>query len=601
MKKKSFTLLVLLIVMLSNPSFAQTHKSLKGIEKDLDKILEVTKAPGFAVAIVKGNKVLYAKGFGYQDLENKIPMNQNTLMAIGSSSKAFTSAILGQLRHQGKLSFKDSPSKYIKELKFHNNELNNGVNIRDLMTHQTGIPRHDFSWYLFPSYNRDSLIQRIQYHESFTGLRQQWYYNNFMFLVQGVIAERITNKSWEQNVRERFFKPLGMHRSNLSIKELEKSSNAAIGYYLHNDSISRKLDYYRIAGMAPAGSINSSVKEMTNWLKLWINNGKYNREQILPETYVQEAISSQAVVSNKLPKKENPDMFMLNYGYAWFISAYKGHYKVEHGGNIDGFSASVALYPTVSLGVVVLANQDGSAVPFLVSNTVADRLLNVKRNDWAKYYLKQKKKQEEATAAEKQSKTQQVKNTTPSHALTSYKGNYVHPGYGKFNISLKKDSLFANYKRIKFYLKHLHYNVFEAFEVSKYGIDTTDPYWKFNFTTNNAGEIATVKMNIELELDTPIEFKRVPKIIELELSELKIYEGEYDLAGTNIKVYTKEDKGLYLFISGQPEYQLMASEKNSFIIKDLEGYKVQFTNADNGNISELILIQPNGTFKAKKK
>jgi CubicO group peptidase (beta-lactamase class C family) len=575
MRLKSALLLVLLAFSLINLSFGQTDKSLEGIEKDFEKILKVTKAPGFAIAIVKGNKILYAKGFGYRDLENKVLMDENTLLAIGSSSKAFTSAVLGQLRDEGKLTFDDSPIKYVKELKFYNDELNNGINIRDLMSHQTGIPRHDYSWYLFPTYNKDSLIQRIQYQEPFTGLRQKWYYNNFMFLVQGVIAERITGKSWEENVRERFFKPLGMERSNLSIKELEESSNIAIGYELYKDSVVRKMDYYRIAGMAPAGSINSSVKEMSNWLKVWINNGKFNEEQIIPETYIKEAMSSQAVITSALPNKDNPDMFLANYGYGWKISSYKGHYRVEHGGNIDGFSASVAFYPSDSIGIVVLANQNGSSVPSLVRNTVSDRLLNEKRIDWANYYLEQKKKQKEASeGSEEESASQQAKNTTPSHTLASYNGEYFHPGYGRFTISLKGDSLFANLKRTKFYLKHVHYDIFEPFEVTEYGIGTTATgSLKLNFSTNNAGEIASVRMKIEPALDQPIEFKREPETLRLELSELKVFEGEYEISGMVIKVYTKDDNGLYMFVPGQPEYQLLALGKNLFIVKDLEGYQ----------------------------
>ena len=322
MKKYAIVLLAFFTI---SCAFGQVDKRLKGIEKEFNKILKATKAPGFAVAIVEGDKVIYSKGFGYRDYENEIPMDANTLLAIGSSSKAFTCSILGQLRQEEKISFNDSPIKYIPELRFYNEDLNSRIIIQDLMSHQTGIPRHDFSWYLFPTYSKDSLIQRIQYHEPFTGLRQQWHYNNFMFLTLGVIAERITGKSWEDNIRERFFQPLGMKRSNVSIEELEKSSNAAVGYELKKDSIISKMDYYRIAGMSPAGSINSSVNEMSNWLITWINKGKFKGEQILPEYYVTEAMSSQAVINASLPRKDFPDLHLANYGYGWVISSYRGH------------------------------------------------------------------------------------------------------------------------------------------------------------------------------------------------------------------------------------------------------------------------------------
>ena len=238
--------------LLISSVISQTDKRLEGLEKKLNKILEETHAAGFAVAVVEKDKIIYAKGFGYRDYENKIPADANTLFAIGSSTKAFTSSILGQLRHEDKLSFDDSLIKYIIELKFYNDDMNNNIIIKDLMRHSTGLPRHDGSWYLFPTFDKDSLLQRIEFQEPFTGIRQQWYYNNFMFLAQGVISERITGKSWEDNIRERFFKPLGMTRSNVTIEELEKSSNATIGYQTEEDNSNIKMYYYKIAGMRPA-------------------------------------------------------------------------------------------------------------------------------------------------------------------------------------------------------------------------------------------------------------------------------------------------------------------------------------------------------------
>ena len=125
---------------------------------------------------------------------------------------------IGQLRNEDKISFDDSPIKYLPELRFYNDEMNDQIIIKDLMSHRTGLPRHDYSWYLFPTFDKDSLIARIQYQKPFAGVREQYYYNNFMFVVQGVIAERITGKTWEDNIRERFLKPLNMKRTNLTIE-----------------------------------------------------------------------------------------------------------------------------------------------------------------------------------------------------------------------------------------------------------------------------------------------------------------------------------------------------------------------------------------------
>lgn len=596
-------LIILFTIISISSVLAQQDERLIGLEKELNEILEVTKTPGFTVAIVEGKKIIYAKGFGYRDFENKISADANTLYAIGSSSKAFTSSILGQLRQEDKISFEESPIKYIPDLKFYNDEMNNNIIIKDLMSHRTGLPRHDYSWYLFPSNNKDSLLLRVEYQEPFIGVREQWYYNNFMFLAQGVIAERITDESWEENIKNRFFEPLDMTRSNVSIEELEKSSNAAIGYELKKDSIISRMDYYHIAGMSPAGSINSSVNEMSNWLITWINKGKFKGKQILPEAYINEAISSQMVIGAGLPDKEFPDMHLSNYGYAWFLSSYRGHYRVQHGGNIDGFSANVAFFPSDSIGVVVLTNQNGSAVPSLVRNTVADRMLKTQKTDWSKRFterkLKAKKEEDEAKTETTSSK---IENTNPSHILPNYIGKYSNPGYGEFNISNQNDSLFANFKLKTLYLKHVHYDIFEPFEVTKTGIDTTDngPL-RLNFITNDGGEISLVKMKVEGALDHPIEFKHKPNVIDVDKATLERYVGDYELSGTVIKVYIKNKNKLYVFVAGQPEYELLATDKHKFSFKTLEGFKVEFVESDGKSINEIKLIQPNGTFKATRK
>lgn len=599
MKNLVLTLLTALSISFVS---AQNDQRLKGLDKELNTILEVTKAAGFGVAVVEGDKIVYAKGFGYRDYENKIPADANTLFAIGSSSKAFTSAILGQLRNEDELSFDDSPIKYIPELKFYNDEMNNNIDIRDLMSHRTGLPRHDYSWYLFPSYDKDSLIQRVLHHEPFTGVRQQWYYNNFMFLAQGVIAERITNKSWEDNIKERFFKPLNMNRSNVSIDELEKSSNAAFGYNLKNDSIINKMDYYHIAGMSPAGSINSSVNEMSNWLITWINKGKFKDQEVLPAAYVNEAMSSQMVISAALPDEEFPEMHLANYGYGWMISSYRGHYRVEHGGNIDGFSASVAFYPSDSLGIVVLANQNGSAVPGIVRNTLADRMLKTERTDWGNRFKEnQEKAKKEQNEAREEMTSGKVENTRPSHVLQDYSGKYSHSGYGEFDISIENDSLFANFPLKKFYLRHYHYDIYEPFEVTKTGIDTTDTgALRLNFVTSDAGDISHLKFKVEATLD-PLEFKHTPNIIEVDKETLETYIGEYELAGTVISVYIKNENTLFLSVPGQPEYELLATGKHKFSFKIIDGFKVEFVESDDKSVNEIIMIQPHGTFKAARK
>ncbi|WP_194973433.1 serine hydrolase [Aquiflexum lacus] len=599
--------LSLLIFLVSLTSIAQKQKAdnrFEGLDSELNKVLETWNAAGFAVSVVEKDKIIYSKGFGYRDYENKIPVTPNTLFAIGSSSKAFTSGLLGVLREEGKLSFDDSPIKHIPELRFFNNEMNNLISIKDIMTHRTGLPRHDLSWYFFTTQSRDSLMQRIQYQEPFAKPREQWYYNNFMFLTQGVIAERISGKPWEDIVQEKFFDPLEMKTSNAVITGLKNGKDASFGYEVKNDSIIKKMDYYDIAAMGPAGSINSSVNEMSNWLIAWINGGKFKDNQILPEAYVKEAMSPQMIMANSIPDKEFPDMHISTYGYGWMVSSYKGHYRVEHGGNINGFSANAAFFPMDSIGIVVLSNQNGSPIPGIVRNIISDRLLKVDKTDWNKI---QKEKADEAkkqaAANQAQSSSIQKKGTKTSHLLAEFTGEYSHPGYGMVNIQLERDSLFANTPYQKVWLKHFHYNIFSLVGIENGKVDTTTVSpMQFNFRINNLGEIASLSFKAEPMVDA-IEFKRKPKEIELDKETLEKYTGDYDLGGQVAKFYLKEGNvnTLFLFVAGQPEYDLLPIGKNKFALKVAEGYTIVFTEDESGKIIEAVFNQPNGVFVAKRK
>ncbi|MGV3528494.1 MAG: serine hydrolase [Flavisolibacter sp.] len=598
MKKYLFTALV--STLFFSAIAQQNDKRITALEPQLQQILKDWNAPGFAVAVVQKNKVIYAKGFGYRDVEKKLPVTPNTLFAIGSCTKAFTASLIGLLDKEKKVELDKPVHNYLPQLSFYNDALTDQVTLRDMMTHRTGLPRHDLSWYFFDTPSRDSLLQRIRYMEPSAGLRNTWQYNNWMFMLQGMVVEKITGKSWEQNVSEKIFQPLGMSRSNFSVKQLAADADAATGYGLKFDSILQKLPYYNISGMGPAGSINSSVNEMANWLNTWIHAGKFNDREILPEPFARTAMSSQMVIAPAVPDSANPDIYFANYGLGWFLSSYRGHYRVEHGGNIDGFSASTAFYPTDSIGIVVLTNQNGSTVPSIVRNIITDRLLNLPYKDWSKQ-LKQSR--DKAKAAEKAAiataTDQRKKGTTPSHSMKDYEGLYSNPGYGTIDVYLKNDSLFARTGSKTVWLRHYHYDIFEPLMVEEDGIDTSGAPMKFQFEMDVNGDIHSLASAFEPSLK-PLEFVKKAKEVQVGAGELEKYVGEYELPGVVAKVYTKGNT-LYLFVPGQPEYELAANGDDKFSLKILSGYSLQFHPGENGRIQAVSFIQPNGTFKAVKK
>jgi CubicO group peptidase (beta-lactamase class C family) len=600
---------IILCCIITLSAFAQKsnnqirNKRFDGLDTAFARILKDWHAAGFAVAVVEKNKIIYEKGFGYRNIENKLPVTPNTLFAIGSCTKAFTASLIGLLQKDGKVDIDKPVELYMPGLKFFNDPMNNTITLRDMMSHRTGLPRHDFSWYFFSSGSRDSIMRRIQYQEPTAPVRDKYQYNNFMFTAQGAIAEKFTNKSWEDNVRDNFFKPLDMVNSNFTIKDWSAYNEPATGYLVKNDSIIKKINYYNIAAMGPAGAINSSVHEMANWVIAWINGGKYNGKEILPAAYVAQAMSPQVISGPGLPTKEKPDIFFSAYGFGWGLSSYKGHYRVEHGGNIDGFSANTSFFPTDSIGIIVLTNQNGSSVPGIIRNLIADRLLNEKYFDWNSDIKKQVEKNKAIQAEGKKTALSNRKlNTVPTHPLKDYTGTYNHPGYGNFDVYLNKDSLFAKGSENVVWLRHYHYNVFDIFNKDvKEGIDTSDgagPF-KIQFQMNASGDIESLTIPFEAGLK-PIYFTKQLKVKDIKVSDLQKYSGEYDLTGLTVKLYVK-DKTLCALVPGQPEYQLIPVDKDKFALGKLPGYYIQFSLDEKNIVTGATFMQPNGNFKAAKK
>ncbi len=573
-----------------------------GLDTVFARVLKDWKAPGFAVAVVEKNKIIYSKGFGFKNLETKAPVTEHTQFAIGSCTKAFTSALLGMLVKEGKVDLDKPVKTYLPALNFFNNDMNNNVTLRDMMSHRTGVSRYDYSWYFFPTRSRDTLMQRMQYMEPSEPLRRKWQYNNFMFMLQGLVTEKLTNKSWEDNIREKIFAPLGMNNSNVSLAEWVKADDLAAGYGLRSNGESFKREYYDIRGMAPAGSINSSVNDMTKWLMLWIHGGKFQGKEVLPAAYALDAMSSQMVVSGAFPSKERPDVFMSNYGLGWSLNSYRGHYRVEHGGNIDGFSANTSFFPSDSIGIVVLCNQDGSAVPSIVRNIISDRLLGVPFRDWqTQAFSADTAAKAKAKAAAKTNPGTRKRGTSPSHKIQDYQGIYTAAGKEQFEVVAERDSLFLLAPAEKLYLRHHHYDIFDLWDKNDLteNDSTNITGLKITFRMDESGDIATASLPLEGPVK-PIVFTKGPKAKPMSKDSLARYVGDYSLSGATVKVYVKGENTLYVFVPGQPEYELIPTDKDKFAIKILPAYKVEFSGNAKGEISELVFIQPNGTFKATR-
>jgi len=599
-----FCLTTSLSVMAQKKATTPADSRLQGLDAELQKVLADWKAAGFAVAVIEKDKIVYAKGFGVKDIKTREPVTENTLFAIGSCTKAFTATLVGMQVAEGKLSYDEPVRKYLPSLEFYNSDMNNLITLRDMMSHKTGLPRHDLSWYLNQSEDRDSLIQRIKFMEPTYRPKEKYQYNNFMFLAQGVVVEKLTGQSWEQNMRDKLFKPLGMTRSNMPYSSLKNDSNLASPHEYKNDSTLKILPHYNIAGMGPAGAVYSSVTEMSQWVQAWIYGGKYNGVQVIPANHYKEAISAQSVSGGGVPDKLHPDISGSNYGFAWSLATYRGHYRVEHGGAIDGFIASTCFFPTDSIGIIVLSNQGLRQIPTIVRNIISDRMLKLAATNWNKELLDTRAKaaKEEAEQKGKITSSRHI-NAKMSHNLSAYEGIYNHPGYGNIDVYVKNDSLFAGTAKQTMWLGHWHYDLFYPYFVEAgEKIDTSEKgEISFRFNTDLAGDIQSLN-GYGMEAPTiALEFKKTPRAKPLTKEVLEGYTGEYEFSGVTARVYITGENTLTIEVPGQPPYELIPVGNHKFSFKAVQGFHTQFDKKEGEPASALTFIQPQGNFKAIRK
>ena len=588
-----------LFLVLTLQSFTQppTDPRLKGLDTFALRLLKEWNAPGVTIAVVEKNKVIYTGGFGYRDYEKKLPVTENTLFAIGSCTKAFTASILGMLEKEGKVSIDKPVRDYLPELVFKNDYTNKHATLRDMMCHRTGLPRHDYSWYGSTA-SRNELLERVRYQEPTFELREKYQYNNFMFMAQGIVIEKLTGKSWEDNMREKIFKPLGMNNTNMSVIDMEKATDRSLAYSSADNKI-KAIPYRNIDAIGPAGSINSCAKDMANWLITWINDGKFNGKEIIPAGYRTQAITAQIATGGGLPGAENPDIHMTGYGLGWGMNSYRGHYRVEHSGGIDGFITLTLFFPSDSIGIFVVTNQIGPAAA--IRNFIADRMLKLSYRPWGKTALADKLKAD--SAAKKTPNTDSINRkagTKYSHTITDYAGEFENKGYGVIKIFREKDTTWVDYneagKRTKSYLEHYHYDVFRIRSTEE--TETPKDAPKIRFNTDESGNIAFLEIKMEPAIKD-MQFEKLAPMVGK--NELQKYVGDYDLSGSTVKVYIKGDKTLMVFLTNQPDYELVPAKKDEFDLKVLKGYSVKFEVNEQNKVLSLTFVQPNGNFKATKK
>jgi CubicO group peptidase (beta-lactamase class C family) len=578
-----------------------TKATLDGLDEFIAQTMKDWKVPGLAIAVIQGDKVTLLKGYGYRDLEKQLPVTPNSLFAIGSITKSFTVTMLGMEMDEGKVDWDKPVRDYMPGFKLYEQTLTEQMNIRDLITHRSGLPRHDLVWYS-SDFSREDILKRLQYLEPSKPLRSTFQYNNIMFMTAGYIAGQLNGTGWEDAVTQRILKPLDMAGTNFSEADTQKSADFAAPYRKGRDL---KAELKRIpfdaqcpdrCAMGPAGEINSNVSDMSKYLLFHMNHGKVAGRQLLSENNSVQMQTPQMVIQGAPAYKEQGEN---GYGMGFFLSSYRGHKEVDHGGNIDGFSANLAFLPAERIGVVVLTNLDGNPAPGIVTMNVFDRLLGLDQIPWNQRMLASEAggKNAEQEAKDKGYSSRKM-GTHPTHELTDYVGDYSNPGYGILSVEQSGQNFKMTLNKISRPLEHYHYDQFQV------PADPLDPFEKMRvaFVTDMDGNISSISMPLQPDVKD-IVFTRMPDRQLSQRSYIEAFAGDYEIAGapTPLKVSLRGDNTLIVTVPGQPDYKLNPKRGTTFQLADMAGITLEFKRDARGKVTEAVLNQLGTVLVLKKK
>jgi len=597
---KKFVKLAFIVLPMLLSLYAQTPEQnrdpiveLKGFEDFILQQMAEWKVPGCAVAIVREGKIIFSEGFGIRDTQKESPVTSQTLFAIGSSTKAFTAAAIGILADEGKIDW-DRPIKdFIPSFKLYDPDVTERVTIRDLLCHRTGLARHDVMWY-GSSFTRKEIFERLRYLEPSQDFRSTWQYSNILYSAAGYCIELITGKTWEEFVKERIFCPLGMNRSNFSFEESKLYADFALPY-TSREGEAKELPFRNLTNIGPAGSIQSSIADLTRWILFNLQKGKWEERQILSEANINLIHSPQIVILSPI---QDDELLHSCYGMGWAINPYQGHLMVHHGGGIEGFASYICLFPRDNIGLAILANLTGTPLVQIIAYDACDRLLGLKPVAWDVRFknLMEQFRSTMAKSREENSPDPKVA-AQPSRPLPDYEGDYENPGYGVLTVRVEENQLIALLNGIELPLKHFRHDVFEIGEV-RHIVPLKGK--KALFIQDQNGDISRVTLPLEPQVKD-ITFLRIPEKSLTELSLLLKFVGKYEISGMTFSIFLKGENTLAMTVPGQLEYELLPSKNSEFQVKNVSGFSIKFLTGPHGDVKEALLTMPNGTFSAKKK
>ncbi len=391
--------------------------------------------PGLAIAIVKDGKVVLMKGYGYADVAKKTPVTENTEFQIASNSKAFTGTSIALLDHYGKLKLDDLVKTHLSYFKMQDDYLTNHVTIRDVLSHRIGYETFQtdlLNW--AGTKSRKELVENMANVTPKFGFREKYGYCNMGFVTAGEVILAASDTTWDDYLTYHYFKPLGMTRTGTTFQNFITSPNASKAYTLLNGNLFEIMPS-KVDNIGAAGSITSNVNDLSKWVMMQLDNGKYNGKQVVPSEVIQKTRASNMIVYRLgIVKGRN----FINYGLGWFLHDVYGRKIIEHEGGANGFLSKTVLIPEENFGFVILTNSDQQSLYDALSEQIISNVLKQPySNESEVYYKGFKEGYDQEQAAIKKLKAEVAAYKAPADSYKNLAGVYSNKVYGKITIEAK--------------------------------------------------------------------------------------------------------------------------------------------------------------------
>jgi CubicO group peptidase (beta-lactamase class C family) len=457
------------------PLWAQSPAVLAALPPDLDAYvansMKVFDVPGMGVAIVKDGKIVMGKGYGVRKLGDPTLVDAFTMFAIGSNTKAFTTAALATLVDQGKLSWDDHVYERLPGFIMYDPYVSHEMTIRDLLTHRSGmgLGEGDLLFWPHSTYTRDEIIFKLRFMKPQSSFRSRYAYDNLLYMAAGQIIPAVTGTSWDDYIGQHIFEPLGMKHSNVTSTQFKPSDDYA-SPHSRVDGKLQVIPQEDLDNVGPAGAIKSCAADMAKWVQLQLNRGKFSDREgrLFSEQRSREMWSPQTILPTGDPPAPLAGLKtnFADYALGWSVREYHGRKLVGHTGGVGGFVSRVMVVPEENLGVVILTNaEEGGAFDAILYH-VLDHYLQLPGTDWIGAFKALKDQEEEdATETMKKAGVARAADSKPSLALEKYAGTYNDAWYGPISVRFENGGLVISFDHTPGMvgdLQHWQYDTFKA-------------------------------------------------------------------------------------------------------------------------------------------